>query len=262
MSEPPWFPTATNYRGKPVGVWLGIAFMGVVLLEALAVTLVSLSVRGSLTQWGRRLLWMVVGVLAVFLAGLYDDYRPARTRGLVRQVRAVFAGQLTPGIVKLVVIVLAALLVVWALGARGLAYALGVPVVAASANFWNLLDVMPGRALKYFMPATLALAIADGHAAFITIAAAGLGAGAVALLFDIRERAMLGDSGSNVLGFIVGIGLVKVLTVTGLAVALAVLVAIHVAAETVTLSRLIQSSPPLRWFDRVGRIPFDPPEQG
>jgi UDP-GlcNAc:undecaprenyl-phosphate GlcNAc-1-phosphate transferase len=259
MSEPLRLPTATNYRGDAVGVWLGIAFTGAVILGALAVTLVTLSVHGSLTQWGRRLLWIDAGVLVVFLAGLYDDYRPARARGLVRQVRALFAGELTSGIVKLVVIVLAAALVVWALGARGLAFALGVPVVAASANFWNLLDVVPGRALKYFLPVTLALAIADGHAAFATIAAAGLGAGAVALLFDLRERAMLGDAGSNVLGFIVGIGLVMALPVPGLAAVLVALVAIHVAAETVTLSRLIRSAPPLQWFDRLGRIPFDPP---
>jgi hypothetical protein len=253
-----WFPVVTNYRGKRVGVWLGAAFTAVVTVAALAVTVVTLSVQGSLTGLGRRLLWTVGGVLAVFLVGLYDDYRPSRSRGIVRQVRALFTGEVTSGIAKVVVITAAAAVVVWAMGERGMRFGLGVPIVAASANLWNLLDVMPGRALKYFIPATLALAIADGHAPFATIAAAGLGGAAVALFFDLGERAMLGDAGSNVLGFIVGIGLVKVLPVPGLVAVLVALVALHVAAETVTLSRLIQSTPPLRWFDRLGRIPFDP----
>jgi hypothetical protein len=257
----PRFPVATNYRGKRVGVWLGVAFTAAVTVEALAVTLVTLSVQGSLTVLGRRLLWMLGGVLAVFVVGLYDDYRPSRSRGVVRQVRALFAGEVTSGIVKAFVITAAAAVVVWTMGERGMRFGLGVPIVAAAANLWNLLDVMPGRALKYFIPATLALAIAGGHAAFATIAAAGVGAGAIALLLDLRERAMLGDAGSNVLGFIVGIGLVKVLPVPGLIAVLVALVALHVAAETVTLSRLIRSTPPLHWFDRLGQIPFDPSQE-
>lgn len=254
------FPTATNYRGNPVGVWLGVALTAAVVLVAGTVTLANVSVEGSLTGWGKDLLWMTAGLVAVFFAGLYDDYRPARTRGLARQLRALMAGEVTSGIVKLVVIVLAAALVVWTLGARNARLALGIPVVAASANLWNLLDVAPGRALKYFIPVTLVLAVADGRAAFVTIAAAGLAAGAIALPSDLRERAMLGDAGSNILGFIVGIGLVRVLPVPGLAVVLIALLAIHVLAETVTLSRVIETTPPLRWFDRIGRLPLKRPK--
>ena len=38
-----------------------------------------------------------------------------------------------------------------------------------------------------------------------------------------------------------------------LAVVLAALLVLHGLAETVTLSRLIEAAPPLRWFDRLGR---------
>jgi UDP-GlcNAc:undecaprenyl-phosphate/decaprenyl-phosphate GlcNAc-1-phosphate transferase len=248
------FPTATNYRGNPVGVWLGAAFTAAVVVVALSVALANVGAKGSLVGWGRDLLWMTAGIVAVFCAGLYDDYRPARTRGLARQLRALMAGELTSGIVKLVVIALAAALVVWKLGARDARLVLGIPVVSASANLWNLLDVAPGRALKWFIPVTLTLAIADGEAAYAAIAAAGLAAGALALPVDLRERAMLGDAGSNVLGFIVGVGLVKVVPVAGLAAVLVALLAIHVVAETVTLSRVIEAVPPLRWFDQLGRM--------
>jgi hypothetical protein len=65
---------------------------------------------------------------------------------------------------------------------------------------------------------------------------------------------MLGDGGSNLLGFTAGLGLYLVLPPPGVWVAAGVAVALNVLAETVTLSRLIDAVAPLRWFDRVGRV--------
>jgi hypothetical protein len=65
---------------------------------------------------------------------------------------------------------------------------------------------------------------------------------------------MLGDAGANLLGFTVGLGLALRLATWQLAVAAAVVVALNVLAETVTLSRVIDAAPPLRWVDRLGRL--------
>ena len=64
-------------------------------------------------------------------------------------------------------------------------------LVGLSANALNLFDTKPGRALKAFL-----------------IAAPGSGFAPVAILllpYDLRERVMLGDSGSNALGAVVGL---------------------------------------------------------
>jgi hypothetical protein len=42
-------------------------------------------------------------------------------------------------------------------------------------------------------------------------------------------------------------------------VAALVVVGLNVLAETVSLTRLIEASPALRWFDRLGRVPSDGP---
>lgn len=263
MSEPgsigPRLPHATNYRGKRVGAWLGITLAGVLLAVIGGCVVSALLIDGHLGSFERRLLWMAAGIGLVFGAGLYDDYRPARTRGLVRQVRLLATGRITSGIVKLVVIVLASAIVAWMLGARGSRFALAVPVVAASANLWNLFDVVPGRALKGFVLADLVLLFTVEDPASRLLAGTALAAGIVALGLDLREVAMLGDSGSNVLGFIVGIGLLGELSVAGLAVALSVLLALHVLAETITLSKAISATAPLRWFDQLGRIRSETP---
>jgi UDP-GlcNAc:undecaprenyl-phosphate/decaprenyl-phosphate GlcNAc-1-phosphate transferase len=88
---------------------------------------------------------------------------------------------------------------------------------------------------------------------FGLIAAAALGAAVGVLPFDLLERAMLGDAGSNPLGVLAGAGLAVVLPTAGVVVAAVAAVLMQVAAETVTLSRAIEAVPPLRWFDRLGR---------
>jgi hypothetical protein len=254
-------PVTPNYRGRPVGVWLGAAFVGTVLASVGGSELAHLVVHGRAGAHAGETGWMLAGCAAVFLAGLYDDFRPARTRGLASQLGALARGRITSGVVKLVAIGLAAAAVTWGLGARGERFVVGAAVVAGSANVWNLLDVRPGRALKFFLPAAAALTVLAPAGAYPALGATAFGAGAVALAADLREWAMLGDGGANVLGFIVGLGLFFVLTPAQLVVALAAILAVHGASETVTLSRLIEGAPVLRWFDDVGRV-RSPDDQG
>jgi hypothetical protein len=130
----------------------------------------------------------------------------------------------------------------------------GLATIAATANSFNLLDVVPGRALKAFLPTILAVGLAAGGPFEQALGIPLLPIAAVLLMLDLSERGMLGDSGANVLGFIVGIGLFLSLSTTGLVVALAILLLVHVVSETVTLSRVIEAVPPLKWLDRLGRL--------
>ena len=66
---------------------------------------------------------------------------------------------------------------------------------------------------------------------------------------------MLGDSGANLLGFAAGLALYDVLPDPWVAVAGAVAVALNVVADTVSFSRVIEATPPLRWLDGLGRRP-------
>jgi hypothetical protein len=119
---------------------------------------------------------------------------------------------------------------------------------------WNGLDVAPGRCLKAFLvPAVAFVAwgtIADAPALV------GLLIGAVLVLpFDLRESAMLGDGGANMLGFAAGIGLLEILSDGWVLVAACVAVLLNVVAETTSFSRVIERTPPLRWVDALGRRP-------
>jgi hypothetical protein len=91
------------------------------------------------------------------------------------------------------------------------------------------------------------------------LTAVTVGGAAAVLPADLGERGMLGDGGAYVLWVTIGIGLYDAVGTTGLVVALAVVVALHLLSETVTLSRLIRWIPPLQMLDELGRMePLEP----
>jgi hypothetical protein len=247
--------SAPNYRGKPIPLTLGLALAEAVFLTGFVLVLVLIATgRGGAGLAAR--LATVLGMSALpFAAGLYDDVRSGPSRGLLGHAREMARGRVTTGAVKLLAAVVSAVVVVAVIGGSGWRVALGVPVIAGATNLWNLLDVAPGRAIKYFLPAGVALTALAWNREFAFLGAAALGAATAVFPFDLRERAMLGDTGANLLGFVAGIGLYRVLSAPlGLAIALGVILVAHAVGETVTLSRVIEATPPLRWFDGVGRV--------
>jgi UDP-N-acetylmuramyl pentapeptide phosphotransferase/UDP-N-acetylglucosamine-1-phosphate transferase len=198
---------------------------------------------------------VVAAGLAFVVLGLVDDLieDPGGRRGFRGHLRALAAGRLTGGGIKLLGGALAGLLAAsiatppdrpaWAVLLGGL-------VVASAANTANLLDLRPGRCAKVFLPLWVVGCVIDpGGGAW----SAGLaGAALAALPFDLREEGMLGDAGANALGAVVG-----TLLLAGplwlVWAAAAVLVALQLASERVSFSRVIEGNRVLRAADRLGR---------
>jgi UDP-GlcNAc:undecaprenyl-phosphate/decaprenyl-phosphate GlcNAc-1-phosphate transferase len=198
---------------------------------------------------------VVVAGLAFVVLGLVDDLveDPGGSRGFRGHLRALAGGRLTGGGVKLLGGALAGLLVA-ALATPGdrpaWAVLLGGVVVASAANTANLLDLRPGRCAKVFLPLWVAGCLLDpGGGAW----SAGLaGAALAALPFDLREQGMLGDAGANALGAVVGTMLLAG-PMWLLWAAAAVLVALQLASERVSFTRVIEGNRVLRAADRLGR---------
>jgi hypothetical protein len=238
-----------NHRGVIVPRTLGIWLAAAAAVSSGAVA--ALGGPGSVTRagWGA-----LVATLLVFAAGVVDDIVPDGPRGIRQHLGALASGHVSTGIIKVLVIVASAVVAVALQPDRpGWIRVVGVVLVAASANVWNGLDVRPGRALKFGLLSMLGLVSVD-LALLPTLPGVAV-ASVVALWPDLRERAMLGDGGANLLGFTIGLGLYVVLPDPGAVVAAAMAVVINAVAETVTLSRVIADVPPLRWFDALGRLP-------
>jgi hypothetical protein len=199
------------------------------------------------------------GTLAVAGAaafGVLDDLAErGSSKGLRGHLGALARGEVTTGGVK-----------VAGIGATGLAASLlalgprarardvlpAAALVAGCANLANLFDLRPGRALKIaLLPAPAALGPTPAGALVAAVAGP-----AVALLpEDLGERAMLGDGGANAAGALLGLAIVAAAPPRVRLGALAAVVALTLASEKVSFTRVIEATPVLRELDMAGRRP-------
>jgi UDP-N-acetylmuramyl pentapeptide phosphotransferase/UDP-N-acetylglucosamine-1-phosphate transferase len=251
-------PAATNHRGRRVPLSLGLALAAgygvLAVASALGLFCGGFAGCASTTEW----LWLLLAMSLVFAAGLYDDRQRAPVHGVRAHFGALAHGRVTSGIVKVVAALAAATIVVVSSGAGGAALPVAILLVAGTTNLVNVLDVVPGRALKFvFSVAILLLVIETTRLGWATAGQAG-----VLLPFDVRERGMLGDAGANLLGFVLGVVAFQSLSTTWMTVALVIVLLLNALAETVTLTRLIRAAPPLRWVDDLWRVPTANPTAG
>ena len=236
-----------NHRGLLVPRTLGF----VLLAGALLATVIAAAAGHAPAFWWGSL----AGLGLVSAAGLVDDVVADGPRGLRGHLRELANGRMTTGLLKALAILGAAVVVIALDPARDVVERCSaVVLLAASANLWNDLDVRPGRALKAFAIPGLAFVL-FGPLGEVPAVVGVLLAGAIVLPLDLRERAMLGDAGANLLGFAAGTALVALLSGGWLVLAAALAVALNLVAETISLSRVISAVPPLRWLDAIGRRP-------
>ncbi|MBN1289596.1 MAG: hypothetical protein JXA49_08180 [Actinobacteria bacterium] len=188
--------------------------------------------------------------------GFMDDVLGSRAqRGFRGHITALLEGKITTGLFKAAAGLLIALGVSYMIGGPLWEVVLNGFLIALCANLYNLLDIRPGRAIKCFLP-VLGLVITVNWSSNHVFASYLLSTGCISIaLFygDLKEKFMLGDAGSNVLGAIIGISVaVSVPPLWRLVVLVAVL-ALNLLSEAVSFSSIIDSVGALKWIDRLGR---------
>lgn len=229
----------TNHAGAPVSLVEGVALAGGTAAALLAPRP---SAAGA--------------VLLAAVAGSIDDLAgDGSARGLRGHLTALRHGRPTTGALKVLALGAAGLVAVTTddarapagIGAHTLA---GAGVVAGSANLANLLDLRPGRALKAGLLVGIPMLLSGGG----SLAAASATGAALALLpEDLAGRSMLGDTGANPLGAVLGVALVQRQGTSGRLLTLAVLTALTLASERVSFTAVIEATPVLRELDALGR---------
>ena len=247
-----------NYRDRELATAGGVLIvLALVPIEAVRAVLEVLDLGREGSSAARAL--VLLACLGFGLLGFVDDVLgTAADQGFRGHLRALTQGRITTGMLKLGGGgALALVLVATARPEGGWRLLADALVVALAANLVNLLDRAPGRAIKASLAAAAPLALVAGSGPVGLALAPVLGGAAGLLGDDLRERLMLGDTGANVLGAALGLAAVLELSSGPRWVVLAALVAVNVAAEVVSLSSVIDRTPPLRALDRLGRRPAD-----
>jgi UDP-N-acetylmuramyl pentapeptide phosphotransferase/UDP-N-acetylglucosamine-1-phosphate transferase len=246
-----------NYRDRMLPTAAGLlVVVAVLLIEAGRSTLGAF---GLGDEPGRNIARPLVlfAVLGFGLLGLIDDLLGTQgDQGFRGHLKALFAGRVTTGSLKIfggaaVALVLASN-VAYVTGRRLLADAI---LIALAANLANLLDRAPGRAIKVGLLAWIPIAFVAGADSVGVAIAPVIGAFCGLLGDDLHEHLMLGDTGANVLGAVLGLAVVLDVGRGPRNVVLIVLILLTLAAEAVSFSAVIKRVPILRRFDELGRRP-------
>ena len=275
----------TNFHGVTVSLRGGVAMAGASVASA--------AVASALSDQPRAALGGVVASLGGGLAGYIDDVDQGAhdggkvAKGLKGHLGALAHGQVTTGVIKIAGIGASALAASALVGSKATSVggkladlALNTVLIAGTANLANLLDLRPGRALKatvlvaaplsYFScaaaktPASGASGAPSAKpvspaspASAQRLLASGLNAAAItALVEDLQETTMLGDTGANAAGALLGTSLAandswKLRLGTTLGV-----VGLILASEKVSFSKVIAANPALNWLDQLWRRPL------
>jgi len=236
-----------NFQGRLIPNCAGIIFTAV-----LSFTYLLFSFSGKLGIEG----YTYLGFLALIsLAGLVDDAVGNRTHsgftghfGILLRDGTVTTGVWKAGLGGIVAVLASTLISIsW------IDVLLNGALIALTTNFFNLLDVRPGRSSKVFLFCFLVitLIIPSRTADILLFPLAGAVAGY--FLYDLRGQAMMGDTGSNVIGLGVGLSLVSGASTSARGVVIAVLVALHFLSEYVSFSKIIEKQKVLHYLDRLGR---------
>ena len=249
--------TRVNYRGRSLPFPFGVLVLAASLIAL--VVLMLLERLASSEVFHPEELPIAVYALGVLALGLLDDTLGERQgtspspRGWRGHGAAFLRGELSTGVVKAAGSLGLALFAMSYLSLSNARWLLAAAVVVLATNVFNLLDLRPGRTLKALVLLGAGLLIGSANQRPLWALGLFLGPALVAGFVDLRERAMLGDTGASLLGAVAGLWLVLSLSGTGQVVALALLAAISVYAELRSISELVERTPGLRGLDSWGR---------
>lgn len=235
-----------NYLGEEIPIAIGITFPMAILTTYILYQFLNVLELNHIL--------FLLGILGISFLGFIDDMIGQRdTLGFRGHFGALFKGKMTTGGLK-------------ALGGGAISFFISILItsnlleilintllIALATNMMNLFDLRPGRAIKVFFTLIIAIILATKMKIDYLLIAPLLGAVLYYFIKDMKAKVMMGDAGSNVLGFALGFIAVISLTLSGKLIALFLLIIIHILTEKYSISETIEKIPLLRKLDQMGR---------
>jgi UDP-GlcNAc:undecaprenyl-phosphate GlcNAc-1-phosphate transferase len=244
-----------NYQGRIIPTAGGLLLLFYYLVTVAAGSIL-ISATGKIPFHTREWVMMVCGSAAMALWGWQDDCsRDKEVKGFRGHLGTLLQeGRMTSGLLK-----------AWGGGATACIAALALSngltefivhagLLAFATNLINLFDLRPTRAIKVFWLLTgITIALSwSALPAYLWILPA-LTASLLLFFPDARQQVMLGDTGSNFLGFLAGFLLMVTLPMPLKCFFLFIFILLHVLAEFISFSRVIEAVRWLRRIDQWGR---------
>jgi len=237
-----------NYKKDMIPVSMGMVFLPMIIINGIILEF--------FTQDYKNLLYLfmfIFGIIAMFFAGVLDDIIGNRdVSGLKGHFKSLLKGNLTTGGFKALFGGFVGVIISIAVSKNIGDIIINTLIIALSTNLMNLLDLRPGRAIKVYISISVVL--------FLTLT--GYIKSLILLIvpnvlayfnYDLKAKAMMGDTGSNVLGISIGMLVVMGYSIKVRIGWLVFLVFIHILTEKYSLTKIIEKNKFLNFIDKLGR---------
>lgn len=243
---------AKNYNNIVVYNSAGIFFYFNILL--ICTGLITAEVYIYKRYPSRQIMSIIIAALTAAFAGYLDDNSKDASKGIIGHGRMLLNGQLSSGSIKALVGILASFLICIIMEYNGFDFIINIALISLMQNLINLLDLRPGRAVKFYIALSLIVVPFIGYNSIYASINSGI---MVSLFFylgyELNEISMMGDTGSNVLGIVLGVISASSKGTSFRLVLLAFLLCIQVYAERKSINSLIEKNPVLNYIDMMGR---------
>lgn len=237
-----------NYKGDNIPVSMGIVFLPMIIINSTILLFATYEYYNLL-----YLFMYIFGIISMFFAGILDDILGNRdVSGLKGHFKSLINGNLTTGGFKALFGGFIGIVISIGVSKNITDIIINTLIIALSTNLMNLLDLRPGRAIKVYILTMVGI--------FITLT------GYIKLLpllilpnvlayfnYDLKAKAMMGDTGSNVLGISIGILFVMGYSLQVRIAWLVFLLFIHILTEKYSLTKIIENNKVLNYIDKLGR---------
>lgn len=237
-----------NYKKDMIPVSMGIVFLPMLIINAIILAYFTTNFKDML-----HIFIFLFGLVSMFFAGILDDIIGNRdVSGLKGHFKSLLNGKLTTGGFKALFGGFIGLVISIAISKNIYDIVINTLIIALSTNLMNLLDLRPGRAIKGYLLISIVLLFTLGEYT----------RNLLLLIFpnviayfnqDLKAKAMMGDTGSNVLGISIGILFVIGYPLKVRLIWLAFLIFIHILTEKYSLTKIIENNKFLNFIDKLGR---------
>lgn len=235
-----------NFRGEKIPFCMGLLFI--------FVQTITLLVLYMFFRKDNEILFYLISILIIGIVGLLDDLVGVTDiKGLKGHIISFLKGKPTTGGIKAGVGFLISLIISLLISKNILDIIVNTFLIALFTNYNNIFDLRPGRSIKAFIFASIALLLTRTIGQFEYLIFSFFGIILIYFPMDLKAKAMMGDVGSNVLGITLGIycslsnGLIiKVIY-------LLILIIIHIIAEKYSFTKIIENNKILKFIDDLGR---------
>lgn len=233
-----------NYKDVKIPIGMGLYFIAPLLLGSLFSKYFFHDSYNDL---------IMTGCIIMGFTGFLDDMNTDKlNKGLKGHIKMLFKFKLTTGMLKAITGLFLSFYISLSFSDSITALLLNTFLIALFTNFMNLWDLRPGRASKIFLILCFLIFffVPDPGKFYIGIMFL---AALYYLKGDLNADYMLGDAGSNLLGFFIGSNCAIYLNTSAKIIIFISLVLIHIAAEKVSFSKIIKKNRILNYFDMMGR---------